>query len=137
MPRTYSQLLADAIATGTFENYSGDGASVPWQVALPGQLPIGFTLLTYKVYLDANFPNAFKLHDWCYTPYGVLINCTREEADAAMFEEIARTSPIDAWITWTAVRVGGGPYFGFSQTGYVGLQSYRPVANIDPTQGDC
>lgn len=128
--RNAAQLRAAALATGTFENYVGDGASVPWEVALPLSLPVGFTFFTYKTYLDARWPHAFKLHDWAYTPYGALINITREEADSALREDIAVDSPVDAEIVYQAVRIGGGPWFGVSQTGYSGLQSYRPAYNM-------
>lgn len=136
MPRNAAQLRADALATGTFANYVGDGASVPWEVAVPISLPAAFTMWSYKQYLDARWPHAFKLHDWCYTPYGALINCTRLEADDALFEDINVDSPADAAIVYAAVRAFGGPYFGVSQTGYTGMQSQRPIFNI-PGAGDC
>lgn len=139
--RNAAELIAAATATGTFEHYQGDGASVPWQVALPYSLPLGLTFWAYKAYLDLRWPDAFKLHDWCYTPFGALIAVTRDEADAALFEMIAVNSPTDAWIVWTAVRVGGAQYFGVSQTGYVGPQSQGNVPNMAETSlgvfGDC
>jgi len=137
MPRNAAQLIADATATGTYADYVGDGASVPWQVALPFNLPVGLTMWAYKAYIDLRWPHAFKLHDWCYTPYGALIDCTREEADDALFELIAVDSVVDAWIVWPAVRVGGLPYWGTSQTGYLGPQVYRGVGNMVVTPGDC
>lgn len=137
MPRNAAQLIADATATGTYAAYVGDGASVPWQVALAGSLPLGLTMWAYKAYLDAHWPHAFKLHDWCYTPYGSLIDCTREEADDALFELIAVDSVVDAWIVWPAVRVGGLPFWGTSQTGYLGPQVWRAVGNMLSPPGDC
>lgn len=130
MPRDYAQLVAAATATGTFEHYVGDGASVPWQVALPGSLPAALTLWMYKTYLDANWPAGFKLHDWCYTPYGALIDVTRLEADDALREYIAIDSTVDAAIVYAAVRFGGSPWFGVSQTGYTGTQAQRVVSDI-------
>jgi len=135
--RNWNQIIDDATLTGTFTNYVGDGASVPWQVALPISLPVGLTMWAYKHYLDLNFPLAFKVHDWCYTPYGKLIDVTREEADQAMRDIIALTSPIDAEIVYAAVRLAGDPYFGISQTGYSGDQSYSSVGNIALPSGDC
>jgi hypothetical protein len=128
--RNYDQLRAAALASGTFALYVGDGASVPWQVALPFNVPLGFTMWTYKAYLDLRWPEGFRLHDWAYTPYGQLINITREEADYALYEFIARDSGIDAWIVLTAVRAYGDPWFGHSQTGYHGLQSEASVSNM-------
>lgn len=131
--RNYDELVTAALATGTFADYVGDGYSVPWEVALPLNLPIGYTLWTYKAYLDANWPDGAKLHDWCYTPYGSLINVTREESDLALFEYINRFSPIDAAIVYAAVRAGGFPFFGTSQTGYTGSQVERSTHNIAET----
>jgi len=128
--RNATELIAAATTTGTFTNYRGDGASVPWQVAIGISLPAGFTMWAYKQYLDFRFPDAFKLHDWCYTPYGRLIAVTREEADSAMRELIAVTSPVDAEIVYAAVRAAGDPYFGVSQTGYTGPQAQGASANI-------
>jgi len=130
MARSYDELVTAALATGTFDHYVGDGASVPWQVAQAGSLPAGMTLWLYKAYLDARWPAGFKLHDWCYTPYGSMIAVTREEADDALREFIGRDSLADSVIVWAAVRAGGGPYFGFSQTGYTGEQSYGVVRDI-------
>lgn len=132
--RTYDQLVAAALATGTFEHYVGDGASVPWQVFMPINQPIGWTMWAYKAYLDVRWPAAFKLHDWTYTPYGSLIAVDREEADTALYEFIARDSPIDAWVVFQAVRVGGEPFFGKSQTGYTGSQVYGVTPNIGLAQ---
>jgi len=138
MPRNYDELVAAALATGTFADYVGDGASVPWQVAGSVSMPAGFTMWAYKAYLDVSFPAAFKLHDWCYTPYGALISVTRSEADNALEEYIARTSPIDAAVVFAAVDVFGAPFFGTSQTGYTGPQVQGNVANIGFTQlHDC
>jgi hypothetical protein len=94
-------------------------------------------MFIYKAYLDINWPHAFKLHDWCYTPYGALIAVTREEADQALFDLVAVSSVIDAWIVWTAVRVGGGPWFGHSLTGYNGIQTPLFVANMVSRPRDC
>lgn len=133
--RNAAELQAAALATGTFANYVGDGASVPWQVFSPVLPPVGYTLWTYKAYLDFRFPDAFKLHDWCYTPYGALINVTREEADLGMRELIAAVSPVDAEIVYRAVFLAADPYFGVSQTGYTGPQSERPVDNMVSASG--
>ena len=130
MPRTYDELVAEATATGTFTQYVGDGASVPWQVALPFSLPAGLTMWAYKQILDYEYPDGFKLHDWCYTPYGALIGVTRDEADSALKEYIDRRSIADGFIVYAAVRAGGGPYFGVSQTGYSGPQASKPTPNI-------
>ncbi len=130
--RNYDELVAAATATGTFTDYVGDGFSVPWQVALPGALPVAVTLLAYKTYLDARWPAGAKLHDWCYTPYGTAIEVTRLEADNALREYIARDSLADSIIVYAAVRAGGGPYFGVSQTGYSGIQAYRGVPSLLP-----
>jgi hypothetical protein len=137
MGRNAAELVAAAEATGTYAGYVGDGASVPWQVALPHALPLNVTMFVYKAYLDLHWPAAFKLHDWCYTPYGALIGVTRSEADDALFELIAVTSVIDAWIVWTAVRAGGGLYFGHSLTGYVGTQNPMPVPNMLSPPQNC
>lgn len=115
MPRTADELIAAATATGTYANYYGDGASVPWELVTP---PANVLLFLYKRYLDSRWPQAFKLHDWCYTPLGALIAVTREEADNALFEIIARDSPSNAAIVYNAVRLGGGQYFGVSMTGF-------------------
>lgn len=122
--RNAAQLRAAALATGWWDGphlvYVGDGASVPWEVGyyIPWQSLGGF-LYAYKVYLDARWPAAFRLHDWLYTPYGALINVTRDEADNALYEDIAPDSPIDAQTVYTACNLGGGPYFGVSTVGYV------------------
>lgn len=120
MGRPASVLRAEAQATGFWDAYQGDGASVPWQVMPP---PANMLLFAYKTYLDSRWPEAFRLHDWLYTPYGALINVTRLEADEALFEEINVDSPFDANIVFQAVRLGGAPYFGTSLTGY-------PVRNM-------
>lgn len=124
MGRNAAQLRAAADATGWFNGpqlqYVGDGFTVPWEVALPVSLPFGTTMWIYKRYLDFRWPEAARLHDWLYTPYGKLINATREEADDAIREDIAVDSAIDAEIVYRSVRAGGGPYFGTSQTGVAG-----------------
>lgn len=120
MGRPAAVLRAEAEATGFWDAYVGDGASVPWQVM---NVPDNVYLWAYKTYLDFRWPSAFRLHDWLYTPYGALINVTRLEADEALFEEIARDSLQDATIVFAAVRLGGGPYFGTSLTGF-------PVRNM-------
>src|SRR5262245_41106948 len=102
--RNYDQLVQIATATGTFENYIGDGASVPWQVAQSAMLPLGFTMQLYKFYLDLHWWAGFKLHDWCYTPYSTETDITREEADLALWEFIARDSGVHAGIVYAAVR---------------------------------
>jgi len=113
--RNAQQLIDAATATGQYADYVGDGASVPWELVIP---PGNVLLYLYKRYLDARWPEAFKLHDFLYTPYGQLIRVTREEADSALYEIIARDSIIDATIVYQAVRVGGAPYFGTSLTGF-------------------
>lgn len=135
--RTFDELWTAATATGTFTDYVGDGYSVPWQVALPFALPVGVTMYVYKAYLDLRWPDGAHLHDWCYTPYGSLIGVTRLEADTALYEYIARDSGLDALIVFAAVRAGGGPWFGVSQTGYHGMQSAGAVSNIATTPFDC
>lgn len=125
MGRNAAELRRDAIATGLFDgptvNFVGDGYSVPWQVAIPGASPqLNLTLWAYKQYLDANYLEYSRLHDWLYTPYGATINATREEADDALVEELGRDSPVDAAIVGAAVRYFGEPYFGHTSTGYVG-----------------
>jgi len=137
MNRTPAELIAAATATGYYADYVGDGASVPWQVALPLSLPLGATMWVYKAYLDANWPHAFKLHDWLYTPYGSLIDADREETDAALRDLIAVDSPIDAAIVYAAVRAGGGPWFGHAYAGYGGIQASRPIPNMVGTPVDC
>jgi hypothetical protein len=128
--RTPAQIRADATATGTFTDYVGDGASVPYLELGLLDSRLGLSAWAYKAYLDARWPLAFKTHDWCYTPYGALINVSREEADQALYDDIVIDSPIDAWIVYRSVRIGGGPYFGVSQTGYGGDQGYRPATNM-------
>lgn len=113
--RTAAELRRAARATGYFDDYVGDGASVPWYIP---PFPANLYLWTYKQYLDYRWPQTFVLHDWLYTPYGQLINVTREEADHVLLEEIGRDSPIDGQIVYRACRIGGAPYFGVSQTGY-------------------
>jgi hypothetical protein len=132
--RNAAELRRDALATGTFANYVGDGASVPWQEALPHSLPLGFTFLTYKTYLDHRWPEAFRLHDWLYTPWSIQINATRQEADSALYEEIAVDSPTDAWIVYSAVRALGFPWWQRSQTGYSGIGAYRFPPDMDKTR---
>jgi hypothetical protein len=120
--RNYAELLAAAKATGTFDAYHGDGATVPWEIADRFSTLAGIGLYEYKAHLDATYPECFRLHDWCYTPYGSLISVTREEADAAMSECIFKhatvQSAIDAEICFLAVRAGGGPWFGQSEVGF-------------------
>lgn len=125
--RNAAQLRSAAIATGTYEAYVGDGASVPWQCS-PG--PLGVLLYVYKAYLDGKWWEAFRLHDWCYTPFGALIEVGREECDLALREEIAVESPVDAAIVFAAVRFGGELYFGSSQTGYYPQPSPGSGGNI-------
>lgn len=89
-------------------------------------------LWVYKHYLDLRFPFAFKLHDFLYTPYGKLINVTREEADSALRELIEVTSIVDAAIVYNAVRLGGAAFFGVSQTGYIP----PPIPRTGPNMGE-
>lgn len=123
--RTAAQLRAAAVRTGTYTPYVGDGASVPWETVILVSLPAGLTLRAFKAYLDAAAPEAFKLHDWLYTLYGRFILASREEADMALFEELAVADPIAARIVYAAVRLGGAPYWGISTTG-VPVQGLTP-----------
>lgn len=122
MGRNAEQLRIEAIGTGWFQGphlfYKGDGYSIPHQAwYVP---PIADTLLyAWKRYLDDNYGEYARLHDWLYTPYGQLINVTREEADAALFEELSRDDPTSAYYVNLAVEQFGGWYFGTSLTGYV------------------
>src|SRR5260221_12795330 len=115
--RSAQELIDAATRSGTYADYFGDGATVPWDLVPP---PGGQLLYVYKLYLDARWPQAFRLHDWCYTPLGAMIQVTREEADHALFEIIARDSLNDATIVYTACRLGGGEFFGTSLTGLNG-----------------
>jgi len=125
MPRTAAELRAAATATGTFNgpvlNYVGDGYSVPYQVSA-GDFPLGFShgMLAYKTYLDKFYKEFSRLHDWLYTPYGALINATREESDLALREELGTQSPIDAEVVYRACQAFGFLYFGLSAVGYRG-----------------
>jgi len=132
--RPWFVLIDEARQTGTFDSYEGDGATVPYQIN--GRYVLryltGFDLLHYKAYLDANYPLAFQLHDWCYTPYGQLIGVGRDEADRALQEMIHRRvgpgedprdvitpeSIIDATLVYACVATTAGPYFSVSQTGF-------------------
>jgi hypothetical protein len=140
MGRNAAQLRADATATGWFNGpqlqYVGDGYTVPWEVAGPISPPLSFTLWAFKGYLDAIDLEASRLHDWLYTPYGALINATREEADDALREELSQVDPISAEVVYAAVRAGGFPYFGTSQTGYVGLPSEPSTPTPPPPPAD-
>ena len=131
MPRHWSVLLAEAKASGTYNDYQGDGASVPWEVGNNFALWAGRTMFEYKAHLDERYPEAFRFHDWAYTPYGSLIGITREEADEALSRMVALrvdhdgnpqgetpTSFSDSGIVAAAVRIFGGPWFGGSQTGF-------------------
>jgi len=122
MPRTWQELTAAALATGTFADYHGDGATVPYEMAAAFSTLAGASLEAYKAHLDASYPAAFRLHDWCYTPYGSLINVTRSEADQALRIQIVEiggpSSFLDAEIVGLAVAVGGEPWFGNSQVGF-------------------
>lgn len=88
-------MRAAARGTGFYDGYVGDGATVPWQVGFP---PLGELLWVYKTYLDFRWPEAFRLHDFLYTPWGQLIQVTRLEADNALREEITLGSPVDALV---------------------------------------
>lgn len=146
MGRNAAELRRDAEATGLFNgpllHYVGDGYTVPWETATYNNVPIGFTMWGYKLYLDLNWKEFSRLHDWLYTPYGQLINATREEADDALQEELNTVSPPDALIVGNACRHYGAPYFGRSPTGYdqsvtQPLQRNMPVAEppIEPQRG--
>jgi len=132
--RNYAELLAEAIATGYYTGplvqYVGDGFTVPWETGLAGSIPLGLTMWSYKAYLDARFYECSRLHDWLYTPYGGLIDATRLEADSALRECIAATSTVDAAIVYAAVRAGGAPFFGHSQTGFQGFVSAQSGPNM-------
>lgn len=126
--RNAAQLREASIATGYYLPFVGDGASVPWiEIALVNPV-LSATLLQYRLYLDSRWPHAFKLHDFLYTAYGGLISATREEADAALREEVSRDSPIDGAILYRAVRVGGLPYWGRARAGFVGMYLSSPYA---------
>lgn len=114
--RNAAELRAAARATGTYDEYIGDGASVPWDSPL--FFPYNAALYVFKLYLDTNWPETFRLHDWSYTPLGALIQITREEADHVILEEMSPRDPINARIVYEACRLGGAPYFGTSMTGY-------------------
>jgi len=120
--RTFQQLIADANATGTFANYQGDGATVPYEITGAFSALAGLALYQYKQHLDSTYPEAFRLHDWCYTPYGQLIGVGRDEADAALRDQILAiggpAAVADSQICFLAVQTGGGPWFGNSQTGF-------------------
>jgi len=130
--RPWEELEAAAIATGTYDAYVGDGASVPVPVTWFWSNAAGRSMQAYKEHLDENYRQAFRLHDWCYTPYGALIGVSKVEADNAMGSMIrfrrgpgppprnAATvdSEFDALACVSAVAAYGGPYFGVSQTGY-------------------
>ena len=126
MPRTAAQLRTAAIATGWFDGpnlqYVGDGYTIPWETGLFLGPPFGFTLLTWKRYLDNRALEPSRLHDWLYTPYGPeLIDCTQEEADLALKEEMLSEglAASQVEVVYQACRVGGSPYFGVSSVGYV------------------
>jgi len=120
--RTWQELTAAANATGTFASYQGDGATVPYELTAAFSALAGLALWQYKQHLDSTYPEAFRLHDWLYTPYGQLIAVGREEADAALRDQILEiggpTAALDSAIVFQAVRTGGGPWFGNSQTGF-------------------
>lgn len=142
MPRPAAELRAAAIATGWFDgpdyNYVGDGYTIPWQTGLSIGLVWGGTLLAWKAYLDANYKEPSRLHDWLYTPYGKdLIQATREESDLALKEEMlaAGAGAAQTEVVYQACRIGGGLYFGRSQVGYAppaprAPGSNRPLASI-------
>lgn len=126
MPRNAAQLRAAAIATGWFEgpqlNYVGDGYSIPWQTGLFVSPLIGWTLQTWKSYLDTYYLEPSRLHDWLYTHYGPdLIQCTQEEADLALREEMlaAGIDAAQAEVVYQACHIGGSPWYGVSSVGYV------------------
>lgn len=95
---------------------------MPYEVATYDSVPLGFTMWGYKAYLDSRYLEYSRLHDWLYTPYGKLINATQEEADDALYEELATQSVADAIVVANACRAGGALYFGSSQVGYFGEQ---------------
>lgn len=124
--RNAAQLRAAAIATGLFDGprrvYVGNGYSVPYEAPGAASVPVGFSMYTYKYYLDTHYLEFSRLHDWLYTPYGKLINCTQQEADDALQEELATESVFDSIVVGNACRTGGFLYFGTSQVGYYGEQ---------------
>jgi len=91
----------------------GDGASVPF-AGLPFVWAIPFT--SFKSYLDARFPDAFRLHDFLYSQVAAATGISRAEADAALFIELL-DDPVSAIVVYAAVRVGGQVHF-------------RPVAEL-------
>lgn len=122
--RNAAQLRADATATGLFNgprrNYVGNGYSVPYEAPSVAGVPAGYSMWGYKYYLDTNYLEYSRLHDWLYTPYGKLINATQQEADDALQEELATQSVPDSIIVGNCCRGFGFLYFGTSQVGYFG-----------------
>ena len=138
MGRNAAQLRAAAEATGLFNGprrqYVGDGYSVPWETNV-GPVPVRFpSQYAFKLYLDTFFIEFSRLHDWLYTPYGKLINCTQEEADDALEEELSAVDPISGPIVGNACRYFGATFFGRSQVGYFGEQGTTFANNIGLAQ---
>jgi hypothetical protein len=68
-------------------------------------------LLAYKVYLDRNYPEAFRVHDWLYSK-NCPLSLTRDQADSIMYYAInAKGGSIDAKILYQAVRLGGASHW--------------------------
>jgi hypothetical protein len=138
MGRNAAELRAAATATGWFNGpnlqYIGDGYSVPWQTGYIIGPGFAGSMWIYKAYLDANYLEYSRLHDWLYTPYGPeLIQCTQDEADRALREELATESTVDANIVYTACSTFGAPYFGVSTVGYVQPSLPPGGDNMPPT----
>eukprot|EP00913_Durusdinium_trenchii_P013335 g12516.t1 len=119
-------------------SFQDNGASVPYRElgeTLLKYLPPKYKYLApvaqalgkwYKQYLDKSYPNALRMHDYLYSrtyqsnmqALGVPASqrLTRADADALLKHDIAssggRTDNVHATIVYTAVRIGGGNYYG-------------------------
>lgn len=138
MPRNAAELRAAATATGYFNGpqlqYVGDGFSVPWETGTIISPAFAGSMWIFKAYLDANYLEASRLHDWLYTPYGPgLINATQDEADLALREEVAVGDPVSAEVVYQACRTFGGTYFGRSVIGWAPIPTSGPADNIGGT----
>jgi len=134
--RTWQQLIEAAESTGTWDTYVGDGASIPWETCGVVAPPFALTMLGYKQWLDARYPQAFRLHDWLYTPYGNLIAATQAEADSAMAAQILAiggpTAVIDSAVVFTACDLLGSYFFGVSTVDFDQALYDQAVADAAP-----
>jgi len=97
------------LALNTGDLPIGDGASVPWQ-KFPGLTK--YIARLYKLYLDREFPDAFLVHDFLYSPEGVaVVGLTRRQADTILYLMIVEHGPVSADIVYYAVRLGGAGHF--------------------------